>query len=38
MNKTKDIVKQNGMPRRSFLKMAGLSSLGLNLGFPLDAK
>jgi hypothetical protein len=38
MGKIKDVGKQNGMPRRSFLKMAGLSSLGLNLGFPLDAR
>ncbi len=38
MDNKKDVAGQQGMARRSFLKMAGLSSLGLNLGFPLDAK
>lgn len=38
MGKIKDCIKQRGMPRRSFLKMAGLSSLGLNLGFPPHAR
>jgi coproporphyrinogen III oxidase len=32
------IVKKKGMQRRSFLKLAGLSSIGLGLGFPLQTQ
>ena len=38
MKKLKEFIKEKGMPRRSFLKMAGLSSLGMSLGFPLKTK
>ncbi len=38
MRKIGKFIKEKGMPRRSFLKMAGLSSLGLNLGFPLKSR
>jgi hypothetical protein len=38
MEKTKEFIKEKGMPRRSFLKLAGLSSVGLSLGFPLNTK
>jgi hypothetical protein len=38
MKKEKKILKENGIARRSFLKLTGLSSLGLSLGFPSFAK
>jgi hypothetical protein len=38
MKKIKEFIKEKGMPRRSFLKLAGLSSVGLGLGFPLNTK
>lgn len=38
MRKIKDFIKEKGMPRRSFLKTAGLSSLALSMGFPLKSK
>ena len=37
MGKLRNFISK-GMPRRSFLKMAGLSSIGFNLGFPLKSK
>ena len=38
MKKIKEFIKEKGIPRRSFLKLAGLSSVGLSLGFPLKTK
>lgn len=39
MKNTKEFIKEKeGMQRRSFLKLAGLSSVGLSLGFPLKTK
>ena len=38
MKNIKDLIKEKVMPRRSFLKTAGLSSLGLSMGFPLKSK
>jgi hypothetical protein len=38
MRKIKEFIKEKGMQRRSFLKLAGLSSVGLSLGFPLNTK
>lgn len=38
MKKIKEFIKAKGMPRRSFLQLAGLSSVGLSLGFPLKTK
>jgi len=38
MKSIKDLIKEKAMPRRSFLKTAGLSSLGLSMGFPLKSK
>jgi hypothetical protein len=38
MGKIKEFIKGKGMERRSFLKLAGLSSLGMSLGFPLKTK
>ena len=38
MKNIKDLIKGKVMPRRSFLKTAGLSSLGLSMGFPLKSK
>ena len=38
MSKTNKLLKKDGIKRRSFLKLTGLSSLGLSLGFPYFAK
>lgn len=38
MKKIKEIFKEKVIPRRSFLKLAGLSSVGLSMGFPLNTK
>jgi len=38
MKKIKEFIKERGMKRRSFLKLAGLSSVGLSLGFPLNTR
>ncbi len=38
MKKVKEFIEEKVMQRRSFLKLAGLSSVGLSLGFPLKTK
>ena len=38
MGKIKEFMAKKVMPRRSFLKLAGLSSVGMSLGFPLNTK
>lgn len=38
MNKVKEFIAEKALPRRSFLKVAGLSSVGLSLGFPLKTR
>jgi len=38
MKKNAHMAQDKGVQRRSFLKLAGLSSLGLSMGFPLNTK
>jgi hypothetical protein len=38
MKKEQKLLKESGIERRSFLKLTGLSSLGLSLGFPYFSK
>ena len=39
MKKEKNVFREKkSLPRRSFLKLAGLSSFGLSMGFPLNTR
>ena len=38
MKKNKNVLREKSLPRRSFLKLAGLSSVGLSMGFPLNTR